>query len=119
MNEFENFSHKWIKIRTILGTDESPRLEPEAEWNNGNGWSKVDTEAEEVSHVFNYSAVVSNGQGNDSELADILATIIKAHITPFPYSKTFESLTVSDLLVPPMAIILNFCKLLSHFAVLL
>ena len=53
MNEFENSSHTWIKIRTILGTDESPRLEPEAEWNNGNGWSKVDTEAEEVSHVFN------------------------------------------------------------------
>ena len=53
VNEFENSSHTWMKIRTILGTDESPRLEPEAEWNNGNGWSKVDTEAEEVSHVFN------------------------------------------------------------------
>ena len=88
MNEFENFSHKWIKIRTISGSDESPRLEPEAEWNNGNGWSKVDTEAEEVSRVFNYSAFLINGQSNDSELADIFVTKINAHITSFPYSKS-------------------------------
>ena len=102
-----------------MGSDESPRLEPEAEWNNGNGWSKVDTEAEEVSHVFYESAVVFNGQGNDSELAVILATKIKAHISPFPYLKSLWPLTVSDLLVPPMAIIQNLCKLLSHFVVLL
>ena len=68
-----------------MGSDESPRLEPEAEWNNGNGWSKVDTEAEEVSRVFNYSAFLINGQSNYSELADIFVTKIKAHITPFPY----------------------------------
>jgi len=34
--------------RTLGGFEDSPRLEPEAEWKNGDkGWSKVETEAEE------------------------------------------------------------------------
>ena len=67
-----------------MGSDESPRLEPEAEWNNGNGWSKVDTEAEEVSHVFIYSAIIINGKVNDSDLADVL--VIKNQSPYHPFS---------------------------------